>query len=89
MVTVQPEKLESFVRGVLRAAGAREAAAALVARSLVGSNLAGHDSHGVIRVAEYLAAAAAGQLDLTAEPSVVQDLPAVARVEPAFGARWL
>ena len=85
MVTVQPEKLESFVRGVLRAAGAREAAAALVARSLVGSNLAGHDSHGVIRVAEYLAAAAADQLDLTAEPSVVQDLPAVARVDGHHG----
>ena len=85
MVSVQPETLESFVKDILRAAGAREEGAALVARSLVGSNLAGHDSHGVIRVPEYLNTAAAGRLDLAAEPQLIQITPSVAKVDGRHG----
>ena len=81
MHVVMPETLEPFVREVFDVAGATAAGAALVARSLVASNLAGHDSHGVIRVKEYLDTAAAGNLDLTAEPELVQVTPAVAKVD--------
>ncbi len=81
MHVVMPETLEPFVREIFDAAGATAAGAALVARSLVASNLAGHDSHGVIRVMEYLDTAAAGNLDLTAEPELVQVTPAVAKVD--------
>jgi uncharacterized oxidoreductase len=42
------------VRMVSAAAGSNDAEAALIARRLVDSNLAGHDSHGVVRLPRYV-----------------------------------
>ncbi len=49
-----PKKFESIGTALFEAAGAPAAEARLVARSLVRSSLAGHDSHGVMRIPEYL-----------------------------------
>ncbi len=51
-----------FVEQVLVAAGAPDHDAALVAAHLVESNLKGHDSHGVNRVAQYVTAMRDGSL---------------------------
>ena len=56
MPTFAPEPLNDFAREVFIRAGVPADEAAVVAKSLVASNLAGHDSHGVIRVAQYLKA---------------------------------
>jgi LDH2 family malate/lactate/ureidoglycolate dehydrogenase len=54
MPVVQAERLSDFTRLIFEAHGVRPAAAAVVAESLVLGNLKGHDSHGVIRVLEYV-----------------------------------
>jgi len=61
--------LESLCGRVLEAAGAPPRVAAIVAESLVLSNLKGVDSHGVVRIPEYLEAIDAGLTDPAAEPA--------------------
>ncbi|MDP9372691.1 MAG: Ldh family oxidoreductase, partial [Chloroflexota bacterium] len=68
-----PRSLERFARGVFAALGADRDTAAEVARHLVGANLAGHDSHGVIRVPHYVGLADAGELDPAARPVVARE----------------
>jgi len=46
--------LENFVAGIFGASGSQQEEAKTVAEYLVDANLAGHDSHGVIRVVQYL-----------------------------------
>jgi uncharacterized oxidoreductase len=54
MPTFTADVLAEFVSRLFSASGLPEADAALVATSLVGSNLRGHDSHGVMRVPQYI-----------------------------------
>lgn len=53
-VRIDPERLERFLSEIFRQSGASEADAAEVSAHLVESNLAGHDSHGVMRAPWYL-----------------------------------
>ena len=46
--------LQGLARDLLRAAGALEAEAEVVARHLIAANLAGHDSHGIINIPMYV-----------------------------------
>jgi LDH2 family malate/lactate/ureidoglycolate dehydrogenase len=64
--------LEESARTVFMSAGASASNAAQVAESLVGANLAGHDSHGVIRIPQYLEAIRAGELVPDAAPAVIR-----------------
>lgn len=61
-VTISSTDLCSFATDLFRAAGVSAEEARLVAASLVESNLCGHDSHGVVRVAEYLPSLTSGSL---------------------------
>jgi uncharacterized oxidoreductase len=54
MPTFTADVLTEFVTRLFHASGLPEVDAALVATSLVGSNLRGHDSHGVMRVPQYI-----------------------------------
>lgn len=54
MPTIPTESLTDFATELLRAGGVARDEARLVAESLVGANLRGHDSHGVMRVPYYL-----------------------------------
>lgn len=85
MPTIKPAPLVEFVRRVLEAAGATEAGAVLVANSLVDSNLAGHDSHGVIRLSRYLDSIASGEINPTAEPVIVRETGAITMVDARRG----
>ncbi len=51
--TAEAEALEGLGRRVFVALGAPDEIAAEVAAHLVRANLAGHDSHGVIRIPQY------------------------------------
>jgi uncharacterized oxidoreductase len=55
-------ELTAFAGRLLVAGGVGEAEAALVASSLVGANLRGHDSHGVMRIPYYLDVCAKGEV---------------------------
>jgi len=49
-VRFQPAELRRLSQSILEAVGTPEDLASIVAASLVDANLAGHDSHGVIRL---------------------------------------
>lgn len=54
LVTIAADDLRAFSSRLFQAEGVSSAEADVVAASLVESNLCGHDSHGVVRVVEYL-----------------------------------
>lgn len=85
MPRLQPSRLVELVERIFSAAGASPANAQLVARSLVGSDLVGHDSHGVVRVRQYLNAITAGDLDPAAQPVVSRETPVVVLVDGQRG----
>ena len=66
-------ELRALVARILTAAGADVQAAESVARSLVLANLRGVDSHGVMRVPEYLCFIADGLIDPAARPVLQRD----------------
>jgi LDH2 family malate/lactate/ureidoglycolate dehydrogenase len=68
--TVHAETLAALIQDVLAAAGAPTETAEIVAGSLVLSNLKGVDSHGVVRVAQYVREIGTGRIDPLARPVV-------------------
>ena len=54
MPTLQAEPLLKFSQDLFVAAGVPKDEAEIVSRSLVDANLCGHDSHGVMRVPQYI-----------------------------------
>jgi len=85
MPTLKCEPLETLARDVFQAIAVPPAGAAWMATLLVRANLRGHDSHGVIRVPQYVASWKKGEADPKAEPVVVQDGPATALVDGKGG----
>jgi uncharacterized oxidoreductase len=65
--------------------GADEEIAAEVARHLVRANLSGHDSHGVISVAQYHAQAEKGDLVPAARPTLLRETAVTALVDAQRG----
>ena len=63
MIVLPVDRWLRLGRDLFVAAGAAEPNAVRVADSLVDSSLVGHDSHGVIRIVQYLRATESGQLD--------------------------
>lgn len=78
-------QLESFSTSLLIAGGVGEQEAAVVARSLVESNLRGHDSHGVMRIPYYLDTLAKGEVVAGAEFSVLNETPALVAADGHWG----
>ena len=56
-----------------------------MAQLLVRANLRGHDSHGVIRIPQYIASWRKGEANPTAEPQILQEGPATALVDGKLG----
>ena len=54
MPKIQADRLEEIGRALFVAAGTPADEAALVMRHIVGANLVGHDSHGIIQVPTYI-----------------------------------
>jgi len=81
------EELRGLGRRLLEGAGVPAATAARVSDSLVESNLMGHDSHGIIRLLEYLDSIAKGRIDPHAEVELVKETPTTALLDAhwAFG----
>jgi len=73
MPTVPAQKLEQLAADILRAAGATESEAGTVARHLVEASLAGHDSHGVMRVLQYAKEIRAGLIVPGTQTTTIQD----------------
>ncbi len=85
IVTVGAEQLGTLIGATLQAAGAPLREATVVAESLVDAELAGHSSHGAIRVVEYLAGIDAGRIVPAAQPSITQETPTTLLVDAHHG----
>jgi uncharacterized oxidoreductase len=85
MPILQHEPLETLAHDIFQAIRVPPAGAAWMAKLLVRANLRGHDSHGVIRIPQYIASWRKGEADPTAEPQVVQEGPATALVDGKLG----
>ncbi len=80
MPVIGAEKLTDITAQILEAAGARADYAAIVAEHLVDANLAGHDSHGVIRTPHYVRSIEKGDLKPTAAPEIIAETDSMAQV---------
>ena len=80
-IVLHPDELRAWTAAILEMAGAAEPAALATARALIGANLRGLDSHGIVFLAFYLPRLRAGTTDGSATPRVAVDLPALALVD--------
>jgi LDH2 family malate/lactate/ureidoglycolate dehydrogenase len=74
-------ELRQVTETIFTAAGAPADLATEMADALVGANLAGHDSHGVIRIPAYLRMIKEGRLDPKARPEVIKETATTALVD--------
>ena len=80
MPTLKAESIREIGYHVLLAAGASEENAKIVASHVADANLAGHDSHGLWRVAQYIEATKIRGLDPKARPEVVSEKMATVQI---------
>lgn len=85
MPTIRPAELLDFARRLFVAAGVPADEGATVARSLVDANLCGHDSHGVIRVTQYVGFIREGNVAARAALEVLRETPAMLAADANWG----
>lgn len=85
MPTLAAAPLTAFARQLLMAAKVPPADATIVAEHLVDANLCGHDSHGVMRVPQYIGFLNDGTYHADAEFHVTNETPAVLAVDGGWG----
>jgi LDH2 family malate/lactate/ureidoglycolate dehydrogenase len=67
------DQLRSLTRRLFAAAGTPEPIVSTVTEILINANLAGHDSHGVIRIPSYLNGIESGHIKPAAEPERIRE----------------
>src|SRR2546423_5113120 len=85
MPPLSAAQLRPSCRSLFEGRGVPPDEAAQVAESLVDANLCGHDSHGVIRIPQYLRAVADGSLKPGAAMTVVHETLAVLVADGGWG----
>ena len=75
MPVLQPVPLVDYTSRIFQAAGTPKMTADLVGQSLVSANLAGHDSHGVIRIMQYLRQIDEDEIRPRATPEIERETP--------------
>ncbi len=85
MKRIAAEALRPLAARILEAAGSSAQEAAKVAWHLVEANLTGHDSHGVIRVPQYVQMVAAGDLIPNRQVETIAETEAVAVLDGQHG----
>jgi uncharacterized oxidoreductase len=82
---ISHDSLERLVSAIFAAAGCDQAEHTRIAHYLVESNLAGHDSHGVIRVPTYIQWLRAGKVVANQAPRIVFENAAIIVIDGQFG----
>ena len=82
---VAAEPLAAYVEAVFAASGSQGEEPRILAEDLVEANLLGHDSHGVIRVAKYMAWLAAGEVVANGHAELAVDRGPLLAVDGGFG----
>jgi hydroxycarboxylate dehydrogenase B len=73
--------LKNVVIEIFSAVGAKPQDAMQIAEILIANHLAGHDSHGILRIPEYLKSIADGEIDPFASPEIIQETPTSALIK--------
>jgi uncharacterized oxidoreductase len=81
MLNLTKEQVYRICDVVMQAGGASPGHAGIVADHLVNANLAGYDSHGLIRLSQYMTEIKEGLVDPKAEPEVVGNHGGVLQVD--------
>ncbi|MGE3269014.1 MAG: Ldh family oxidoreductase [Chloroflexota bacterium] len=81
MLTIGADRLTEVATDIFRAAGASADNTECVVSALIGANLAGHDSHGILRIPAYVNDIKNGRLDPKAAPEVVHEAGSTAIVD--------
>jgi len=85
MVMIKADRLRGLVGDIFDAAGCSRGEAERIARYLVAANLAGHDSHGVVRVPRYVEMKRDGRVVADQTIEVTVDTPVLAVIDGRFG----
>lgn len=85
MPTISAPALLQFSTALFTAAGVPSQGAECVAQSLVGANLRGYDSHGVMRVPFYIDAIKSGRVNPKAELKIERETPAMLVCDGGWG----
>lgn len=85
MPTIDRSVLTDFATAIFEGHSIPKQVASQVAQSLVLANLKGHDSHGVIRIMEYVDWAAKGWVDPHGKLEVVREQPCILILNGNFG----
>jgi uncharacterized oxidoreductase len=85
MPTVDHQTLRRITQAIIEATGTPPGAAQAVCESLVEANLRGHDSHGVIRMSQYIDLVRYGSVRPQATPQLIAQQQATAQVDGGFG----
>jgi hydroxycarboxylate dehydrogenase B len=85
MPAISANELFAFSAALLTAGGARADEAAIVAQSLVGADLRGHDSHGVVRIPSYIEKLDCNEAVPGAPLEILKEAPAILTAEGHWG----
>ncbi len=85
MPTLHAPTLLDFATRLFTAVGVPEGDASVVAGNLVGANLRGHDSHGVLRIPQYVDFLRKGDYQIGVELEVERESPGVVVVDGGWG----
>src|SRR4051812_50002647 len=85
MPKIQADRLEEIGRALFEAAGAPKEEAALVMRHIVGANLVGHDSHGIILIPTYIDRIKAGHIVPQAPWVITQETSTTTVIDGNWG----
>jgi uncharacterized oxidoreductase len=83
--TIRADTLQGFVAAIFRKAGCDGPEAERIAANLVGTNLTGHDSHGVVRVPRYVDDIRTGRTVPGASVIVIAESPIHAVLDGNYG----
>jgi uncharacterized oxidoreductase len=87
---IKADALERLVAAIFVGEGCSEPEAAAIGRHLVSSNLAGHDSHGVIRVPRYVTELREGRVVKGQTIKIVSESGAMAVLDGGYGfGQWI
>jgi hydroxycarboxylate dehydrogenase B len=81
MLLKSAEELRETATSIFRAAGADPEPTTIVVDHLIDSNLAGHDSHGVLRIPAYVKAMKEATIKPNARPTILRETPVSALVD--------
>ena len=84
-VAVPPEVLENLICQGFNQTGCSEDEAIKIAHSLIGANLRGHDSHGVIRFSQYIDWCKSGTVVPNQQVKILQENDSVLILDGQYG----